>query len=107
MGKNFKKLTSVQYRVILKIMDWTPPKERGTPRKDLMKIWNSIFYVLFHRVSWKDIPNDPAFAPKSTAHRWFHTWKNLGILDHVLSVLLQKSLKKAEISPEQILPSEE
>ncbi|MBN1914819.1 MAG: transposase [Parachlamydiales bacterium] len=46
--KHFQFLSNEQWSLIQSFMDWEPPLQRGTPRTDFRKIWNSIFYVLSH-----------------------------------------------------------
>ena len=39
----------------------------------------------------KDVPKDPNFASKSTAHRWLQRWKKEGVFDQMLIHLLRQS----------------
>ena len=70
-------------------MNWKAPLQRGTPRIDLRKVWNSIFYILVLGCRWKDLPNDPIkYVPRSTAHKWFKQLQEAHVYDRVLSGLL-------------------
>lgn len=103
MSKNFQGLSDKQYYTILSLMNWEAPLPRGTPRTDLRKIWNSIFYVLVHGVRWNDIPNSSLFAHRATAHRWLLYWQNAGVYDRVLSGLLQKAAEEGQIDLSTLL----
>lgn len=71
MNKQFEKLTDNQWKFIQESMNWQPPCERGTPRSDLRKVWNSILFVLTRGCRWIDLPVDNSkYVPRSTAHKW-------------------------------------
>ena len=70
MKKPFHHLSDQQWSLISSLMNWKLPLERGTPRSDLRKVWNSIFYILTHGCRWIDLPKDlDYFVPRSTAHK--------------------------------------
>ena len=58
MKKYFSHLDDAQWQLVLKLMNWTPPLQRGTPRSDLRKAWNSILYILTRGCRWIDLPKD-------------------------------------------------
>ena len=84
-------------------MNWNPPLQRGTPRIDLRKVWNSIFYILVRGCRWIDLPNDPnKYVPRSIAHKWFKQLQEAHVYDRVLSGLLQKGFQSGKIDIKQI-----
>ena len=103
MSKKFQGLSDQQYQTILSFMNWEPPLQRGTPRTDLRKIWNSIFYILIYGVRWEDLPNNPLFAHRATAHRWLLRWQKEGVYDRVLSCLLKKAARDGRIDLSTLL----
>jgi transposase len=103
MSKKFTQLTDDQWSLIQSLLNWKPPLERGKPRSDLRKVWNSIFYVLTRGCRWSDLPEDEnLYVPRSTAHDWLKKWKDVGVFDSVLSGLLEIALEKGLIDLSQI-----
>ncbi len=97
MASKFTPLSDEQYQVLVGLMNWIPPLERGTPRTSFRRIWNSIFYILANGCRWEDIPVNSDYAHRATAHRWIKKFKEYGILDRVLSALLLKGCKEGKI----------
>ena len=58
--KHFKFLSDDQWELIFSLMQWDPSLQRGIPRTDLRKIWNSILYILTHGCRWADLPALPS-----------------------------------------------
>jgi len=102
-SKHFKLLSDSQWKIIFSLMNWKPPLQRGTPRTDLRKIWNSILYVLTHGCRWADVPFSPVYAHRATAHRWLVRWYREGVFDRVLSELLQEAMEKGKIDLSTLL----
>jgi transposase len=103
VAKHFKQLTDTQWNTLKQLMNWTPPLQRGVPRADLRKVWNSILYVLTTGCRWADLPRDfTLYTSKSTAHRWLIILKKEHVLDRVLSGLLQMGLSEGKIDLSQI-----
>jgi len=103
MVEHFTHLTDIQWNTLKELMNWTPPLQRGIPRADLRKVWNSIFYVLTRGCRWADLPRDfVVYTSKSTAHRWLVILKREHVLDRVLSGLLQVGLSEGKIDLSQI-----
>lgn len=103
MQKPFHHLSDSQWHLILNFMDWTPPPQRGTPRSDLRKVWNSLFYILTHGCRWIDLPKDDGyFVPRSTAHKWIKQWAKNGVFDRVLSGMLQLGIERGLIDLSQM-----
>lgn len=103
MEEPFHHLSDSQWNLIVALMNWTPPAERGTPRSDLRKVWNSLFYILTHGCRWIDLPReDEFFVPRSTAHKWIKQWSQSGIFDRVLSGMLQLGIKRGLVNLSQM-----
>lgn len=102
MEMPFHHLTDEQWDLILSLSD-KRPLERGTPRSDMRKVWNSIFFVLVHGCRWIDLPKDlDYFVPRSTAHKWVKQLSKNGEFDKVLSGLLQRAIRKGLIDLDQL-----
>jgi len=52
--------------------------QRGYPRADYRKVFNTIFYVLDNGCKWADAPTGKAYAPRTTSHRWLKRWSEDG-----------------------------
>ena len=64
MPKGFQELSNEQWKLIYSLMDLKLPPERGVPRSDLRKGWNSLLFVLTRGCRWIDLPRDPdLFVP--------------------------------------------
>ncbi len=53
-------------------------KAAGRPFKDFRKVINSIFWILITGARWCDLPDNPQFAKRSTAHFWLKRWTKDG-----------------------------
>ena len=103
MKKAFQYLTDDQWQLISDLMDTKFPPERGTPRSDMRKVWNSILYILTRGCRWIDLPDKPKYyVPRSTAHKWAKQLSENGILDRVLSGLLQIGVQKGMVDLSQL-----
>lgn len=103
MSQHFTQLSDSQWETIKGLVNWTPPPQRGVPRTDLRKVWNSIFFVLSRGCRWSDIPALPnLYCSKSTAHRWLVILKKAHVLDRVLSGLLQAGISQGKIDLSQV-----
>ena len=103
MSNVFHHLSDEQWSLVSKLMNWKLPLERGTPRSDLRKVWNSIFYVLTHGCRWVDLPKDQDFfVPRSTAHKWVKQLSDNGVFDRVLSGLLQLGVQRGLLNLHQL-----
>ena len=99
----FQQLSDEQWSLILSLMDLHLPPERGVPRSDLRKVWNSLLFVLTRGCRWIDLPRDfNLFVPRSTAHGWLKTWSVTGVFDKVMSGLLQIALQKGKLKLSQL-----
>ena len=96
-------LSDEQWSLISDLMAWEVPLERGTPRSDLRKVWNSLLFVLTRGCRWIDLPKNPdVFVPRSTAHKWLKQWSKNGVFDRVLSGLFQIGIQKGMIDLTQV-----
>lgn len=103
MKTTFHHLTDEQWLLIIDLMDAQLPLERGTPRSDMRKVWNSILFILTHGCRWIDLPKDVNyFVPRSTAHKWVKQLSRCGVFDKVLSGLLQKAIQQGLVDLEQV-----
>jgi transposase len=88
----FQILRDKEWKILETLLPQEPIKRvRGMPHTDFRKVLNTIFWVLLTGAPWKTVPKDPAFAPKSTAHRWLQRWKKDGVIDKMLIHLLKKA----------------
>lgn len=102
MAAKFTALSDESWEVIEKLAQIQLPLQRGKPRTDLRKIWNSIFYILISGVRWEDLPTSEYYATRPTAHRWLVRWQKEGVFDRVLSGLLQDAVKAGKIDLSQL-----
>jgi len=103
MKTTFHHLSDEQWSLISKLMQWKLPLERGTPRSDMRKVWNSILFILTHGCRWIDLPKDlDYFVPRSTAHKWIKQLSENGVFDRVLSGLLQTGVQRGLIDLKQL-----
>ena len=99
----FQHLSDEQWRLIQSLMNHAFPPERGTPRSDLRKVWNSLLFILTRGCRWIDLPVDTAlFVPRSTAHKWLKQWSTEGVFDKVMSALLQMAIRQGKIDLAQM-----
>lgn len=103
MKTAFHHLSDDQWSLIFNLMDWKLPLERGTPRSNMRKVWNSILFILTHGCRWIDLPKDPDyFVPRSTAHKWIKQMSQNGVFDRVLSGLLQLGIQRGLLDLNQL-----
>ena len=103
MSSKFRVLSDDQWSIILNLMELQLPLERGIPRSDLRKVWNSLLFVLTRGCRWIDLPRDfDLFVPRSTAHGWLKHWSTTGVFDKVMSGLLQIALHKGKLDLTQL-----
>ena len=71
---------------------------RGKLHSPWRAVINSILIVLLKRAKWGAIPQEPGFATKSAAHRWFVLWEKNGFLQHLLEKLNLRSELTSDLS---------
>jgi len=92
----FTKLTDSEWLFLKSILPEQLFKpQRGYPRADYRKVFNSIFYVLDSGCKWAQLPQGEDYAPRSTAHGWLKRWEEDGTWLHIQDAMLgAASLKK-------------
>jgi transposase len=104
MNKQFTSLSDSQWQRIQELALFNFPLQRGIPRTNLRKIWNSILYLLSRGCRWIDLPNnDKHYATRPTAHRWLIRWQKEGVFDRVISGLLQDAVKEGRVDLSQVI----
>jgi putative transposase len=77
-----------------------PEKQIGRPRTtSLRDVWDAIQYMASTGCQWQMIPID--FPPPSTVQRYFHHWRDNGILHQINHALVMMAREKEgrEASP--------
>ena len=97
MAQRLIELSDRQWLRIQEFAQFQFPLQRGIPRADLTKVWNSILHILVHGCRWCDLPKAGQYTSKSTAHRWLLIWQKEGVFDRVLSGLLQDAVKDGRV----------
>lgn len=98
MTHQFKCLSDQQWEIITNLMNTSFAPQRGNPRSDMKKVWNSILFVLTRGCRWVDLPVEPSlYVPRSTAHKWVKQLTQMGVFDRVLSGLLQRGVHQGII----------
>lgn len=89
--QGFQGLNRKQWALIKPFFPKPPGNKFG--RKDLSpkKVMNTILWVLITGARWIDVPLGPRWAARSTAHEWLGCWQRTGLLEKVLSLLLDKA----------------
>jgi transposase len=96
----FTPLNDFQWSQLETLFPSPAKRSRGKPHTPWRYVVNSILLVLFTRLKWGAIPNEPQFATKSAAHRWFVLWEKNGFLNQLLETLGMRT----EIKPKVSLP---
>lgn len=61
----------------------------GMPPCDFRRVMNSILWVCITGAGWCQLPREPQFAPKTTAHRWLKRWSEDGTLERLAQAMIQ------------------
>lgn len=99
----FTALSDNQWQRIQELAQFNLPLQRGIPRTDLRKVWNSILFLLSRGCRWVDLPIAENYAARPTAHRWLIRWQREGVFDRVISGLLQEAVKQGKIDLSQVI----
>ena len=62
MNAGFHALSDEQWSFIVNLIELQLPLERGIPRSDLRKVWNSLLFVLTRGCRWIDLPEILVFS---------------------------------------------
>ena len=77
--------------------DEAPGPQGGRPRALNKIVMQGIYFVLCTGIRWEDLPKDPRYAHRATAHRWLMFWQKAGVFDRVLTGLLKKAATEGKI----------
>jgi transposase len=86
----FKSLTDDQWQLLAPHFPKPFKRGRGKPHAPWRNVLNSILYILHTGSKWDALPKreeNPDFAPKSVAHRWFLRWEKEGFLMQLIAAL--------------------
>ncbi len=97
----YEPLTDAQW-LTLELLFPTPIKRgRGKPHAPWRNVLNSILFILRTGLKWDALPKreeNPEFAPKSVAHRWFIRWEREGFLTQILNTLEEFAALTTQVS---------
>ncbi|MBI5272959.1 MAG: transposase [Chlamydiia bacterium] len=93
----YEPLTDLQWQLLEPLFPNPPKRSRGKPHTPWRAVVNSILLVLMTKSKWTAIPEQPDFATKSAAHRWFSTWEKTGFLDELLATYSRMTSLAADI----------
>jgi transposase len=80
------KLSEDQLDVICNLLPDDPPTPKGgRPRSDRRGAIAGIFWILDNGAKWKDLPAE--FGTKSSVHRAFKRWVEMGAFEQLLAAL--------------------
>ena len=65
-------------------------RKKGMPHAPFRNVWNTIIFVLKNGSRWADVPKGSQWASKSASHRWLKRWQEEGVLQRVLSTLIEE-----------------
>jgi len=89
MAGKFEGLTDRQWEMLKGFFPAQPERRgKGQPAADRRLVLNSILYILITGSRWCDLPVGPAFAKRSTSHRWMLQWQKDGLLERMKQGLL-------------------
>jgi putative transposase len=64
------------------------PRSHGQSRVDDRRVLSGIIHVLRHGLQWRDAPEE--YGPYQTLHTRFWRWAEVGVMDRVLSQVLDR-----------------
>lgn len=84
-------MTDAEWRLIARRL---PPRKRlGRPREvDLREVVEAILYVLSTGCQWRALPRE--FPPYSTVQGYFYAWRDNGLWQRIVSVLVRYARRK-------------
>ena len=93
-----------EWEILKPLLPLEPAKRgKGMPHADFRCVLNTIFWILKAGARWIDVPKQPDFAAKSTAHRWLQKWYKSGLLETMLIDLLGKAQAKELIDCQRLI----
>lgn len=89
-------MTDAEWRLIVRQM---PRRQRlGRPRKvDLRNVVEAILYILSTGCQWRALPHE--FPPYSTVQGYFYAWRDSGLWQRIVSVLVRYARRKLGRKP--------
>jgi transposase len=78
-------------------------RSRGMPHANFRSVLNTILWITVTGSRWRDVPKNPAFASKSSSHRWLIRWQRDGTFCKVLEKLLRIAAYKKLIDYNRLL----
>jgi transposase len=90
--QTYEPITEHQWNALESLFPKPIKRGRGKPHAPWRSVLNSILFVLHTGSKWDALPKreeNPLFAPKSVAHRWFCRWEKEGFLLQVLNSLAE------------------
>lgn len=99
----FQGLSENEFKLLEPTMEkWVNRNRMGRKVHPWRPIINSIFWILTTGAPWGSLPKGKNFAPRSTAHRWLGRMEKEGILEEVLSKLIDIGEMIGEVDPERL-----
>ena len=103
-GTMYQGISDEEWAILRQVLPKEPVKRtKGMPHADFRSVLNSILWILLTGARWKDLPNEPPFASKSSSHRWLKRWQNEGVLSQILLKLLKRADSKGLIDCHRLL----
>jgi transposase len=92
----FQPLTDAQWAKIEPLLPDPPLRKlnRGRPRANPRKVFNSILWVLRTGASWDDLPKEGKegrFVAFQTAHRYMQNWVDDGTFQKIVTTLASQA----------------
>ena len=91
------------WEVMKTALPWKEKRSAGMPHVDFRYVLNAILWITITGARWRDLPKNPSFASKSSAHRWLVRWQRDGTWQKILDKLLQIAAYKKLIDTERLL----
>lgn len=86
-GAMFEQLTDMQWALLEGLFKEPEKRGRGKPHAPWRAVVNSVLHVYLTGCKWDAVPKLPGYASKSTSHRWFVRWKEIGLLDQIVALV--------------------
>ena len=99
----FKGLSENHFKLLEPIMEeWVNKKRLGRKLHPWRPVLNSIFWILTTGAPWWALPKGRDFAHRSTAHSWLGRMEKDGILEKILSGLIEIAEMIGGVDPERL-----